>query len=1450
MHGLSDWWFEADFDGSDADPAQQEARLERRRTELKHLIELTSGVVVRLDEDGTIEFVDESVTSVLGFEQSQVVGEPFASLISDGTAAGTILGAESPVELVASLSETDEECSITLPAVTADGQTTQMELSVTALDGQGSYLCVLEESDEQPDLSGETIDSSDLVDAVGDPLYVLDGDGEIVRVNDAMVAYTGYERDELVGRAIGEILPAPEYTRATKRLASLATDEADTSDTFETTLVTKDGELIHSEAKVTVLTDDGEYVGSVGVLRDIRGRKQRERDLELLKQVLTRVFRHNVRNELTVIQTNAELLEHRVDADTEEFTDAILDTCRRLLGHSEKARLMEQVLDTDGREEIDLAATVLDLVTSVRERAPAATIDVDVTEPTNVEAHPDIARAVEELIENAIQHAPDDEEPTVHIWTDETDSFRTLFIEDESGGLADDEIDVLRQGEESELEHGSGVGLWLVRWLVDHSNAKMVAHRTEEGSLMGIRFPRHDRERGDTVRPDEPTPFTRAPAHVQELSPERFHGETVVGRMEELHRLEDTYDAVRRTGGHAVLVTGETGVGKTTLVTQFQRRLAESEDPPLLATGYCESTMTRPYHALQQALGDLPVETELKEALAGVRSRDSDDPETTKQRKQALFADVAETLRDLAMDHPVVLVIEDLQWADPGTVDLLRYLIEEVGRWALPILFVGTYRSEEIDDTHPIVEITDQTVETGRGTVLELDTFDPTDVRNLLAYMLDVEDIPESFVETVQNHTGGTPLFVAEIGRQLAETLGPSPDSTELPDDLETITLPDSVENAVTERISALSDPVQELLELGAVIGDAISFDVLRDATERTETELVESVDRLVHKHIWTRTDGELTFVHDVVREIALDQMSPERKRQLHGRVARAIERVHADELEAQYGRLATHYSGAGETARAVEYYGKSGAQAADAYAHKDAIESYERAIMLAEGPEISSDTLAELHADLADVFRAVGDLDSARDTAGDAVSVAPEESRQLCRSLGILAEVQTAQGDFELGSETTARQRDLAARLGATTLEAEAVRRLGVIAKNQGSFDRASEYYQTALTLAEAETARDFVATVQKELGIVAWRRGEYDTAHECFEESLTIAQNLNARALEAACLNNLGGLLSQEGAYDKAREYHEQSLAIKRDIGDRKGESYSLNNLGEILTWQGEYEQARSYYEQSLAIKRDIGDSRGQSETLHNLGITARLQGEYEQAQTHLQEGLSIARDIGDRLREAGNLYSLGEVACNRGAYDRAREQFEEALTIARELESPVERIDTLRGLGVVAREQGAYDQAAEYFDQILDTVSETEFPAEVARTHLEAARLALATEEYDTTHEHVDTAHELFEQLGVTLWIGRCRTVEGRLAAAEGANSAAVEHWEAALDTFEDIGAPQDVLGTLLLLVEHHRERGADDRAETVCRRARQHLDTAPEPVVDQYEQSVEHHTSALS
>jgi signal transduction histidine kinase len=225
-------------------------------------------------------------------------------------------------------------------------------------------------------------------------------------------------------------------------------------------------------------------------LRDITERRERERELELLKKVLTRVFRHNVRNELTVIQGHAELVRLADDEELTDHGDAIVESAQRLFDHSEKARLIEQVLETDSRDEKNIAREARAAVTSLSWEHSDADIEVDLPEEVSAEAHPQIRNAIEELVENAIIHVPPAESPEITVWLDEGDRTVTLYVEDNAGGLADHELQVLQEGRETDLEHGSGVGLWLVRWLVEASGAELIAYQVDDGTLMGIRFQR------------------------------------------------------------------------------------------------------------------------------------------------------------------------------------------------------------------------------------------------------------------------------------------------------------------------------------------------------------------------------------------------------------------------------------------------------------------------------------------------------------------------------------------------------------------------------------------------------------------------------------------------------------------------------------------------------------------------------------------------------------------------------------------------------------------------------------------------------------------------------------------------------------------------------------------------------------------------------------------------
>jgi PAS domain S-box-containing protein len=1383
-------------------------------------------VLIRLDDDGVVQSVTEARHSTLGYRTEQLAGRTLSSLLASESTPMQGSDVDSPEALEEMLLDAETE-AVTAPLEAADGRVVTVSFRTVPGRDDGGTVCLGHEVTVDVQEQGPR---DGVMDNIADPLYVLDAVDRFEQVNEAFVEYTGYEREELLGRDISEILPRSDYQRASVELQKLVDQDERESTTFETTFITKGGEQILTEAHATALTDeDGTYAGSVGVLRDIRERKHRERNLDLLKQVLTRVFRHNVRNSLNIATGHAELLDSAVNEGLQEHTEQILETLDELLSHTEKARLIETVMQRDELFEIDLVEKVTSVAEAAREEYPDATIDVEMPATAVVRAHPNLSKAIEELIENGIEHAPDDSPAHVEIWFDEQEGNNTLFVEDESGGLADHEIDVLERGEESDLEHSSGVGLWLIRWLVEYSNAKMIVHRTAKGSLMGIRFGQQpDSEPRDG---NDKSPLARTPAHIREISPKRFRGDTVIGRVEALGQLKDIYDSLQRSGGQAVLVTGEAGVGKTTLVEQFRDHVAMKEEP-VVGRGYCESGAQPSYHAFREVMAEVPGERNISEILADAADLSAEDADELEQRKRTLFADIADELRAVATEHPVVLFVEDMHWADQGTIELFEYLVEEVGRWGHPVLFLGTYRKSDIDGGHDVLEIADDTADAGRGTVIELEPFGQDNLESLLSYMLDIEELPDSFVEAVYEHTGGTPLFVNELGRHFVETLGPVQSRTDLPESLDGVAVPETVESAITERIEVLPEDIRPVVRLGAVIGREFSFDLLREASDRSIETLVQECNSLIQRQVWKRSDAGIEFVHGVMRETILDRLSSEERTRLHTAAAEAIQSVYPDAIDDRAGQIAHHYEVAGDTELAVRFYRRAGERARDLYAYDEAVAAFQQALAMGKEANLDDKKLATIAASLADMHQVMGAFDEARERAEAGLETAPDRSQERCELLGTLARARHAQSEWNRARETTDQQRELAIEIESKGFEAEALNLLGkatfelgnpdrafeyteqslAIAREiedlrkeytaltalgsitifRGEFDRSHEYLEESLEIARELGDSEGEAENLNNLGLAAVRRGEYDQGREYYEEALAIYREIGHIAGEAKILNNLGWVASMQGAYDPAGEYLQESLSAFREVGNPKGQGASLNSLGIAAIGQGEYDQAREHLKKSLAIFRDIGDRKGVGRSLVNLGTVAHDQGEYEQAREYLKESLAIYRDIGDRTAEGESLATLAAVERHQGEYERAREYVEETLLLARDIGDYESEAEGLIQRGRLAHRRGDHKDAEEAFESALEIVRGQGYDRRELRSLLGLAALARDGDDYGQASDYLETSRAVFEEGEHPFESARITLERARLALARGDTDTASERAERAYEVFADLGA----------------------------------------------------------
>lgn len=302
------------------------------------------------------------------------------------------------------------------------------------------------------------------VETMPDPVISVDRNGIVVDANPA--AQELFESREMIGEQT-----LAEFCEAYPEVYSL--HEASMERTTEVSLGTPDGTR-HFSVTVRPIRQAGSVTGSLIVLREITRLREREAELELLKQVLSRVFRHNIRNRLNVMDGHLTVIaEEFDDGECDVHTSTIAETIDQLLSHSDKAVDMEGVIDTDADSTIRLDHVARHELKALVADHPGIEITVD-CEDVSARCHPDIEKAIRELLENAVLHAynnQDDFRLRVTVCAD--DEMGRVIIEDSGPGIPNHEIEALNAGEETDLKHGSGVGLWLVRLLVKKSNGTL-----------------------------------------------------------------------------------------------------------------------------------------------------------------------------------------------------------------------------------------------------------------------------------------------------------------------------------------------------------------------------------------------------------------------------------------------------------------------------------------------------------------------------------------------------------------------------------------------------------------------------------------------------------------------------------------------------------------------------------------------------------------------------------------------------------------------------------------------------------------------------------------------------------------------------------------------------------------------------------------------------------------
>jgi len=463
----------------------------------------------------------------------------------------------------------------------------------------------------------------------------------------------------------------------------------------------------------------------------------------------------------------------------------------------------------------------------------------------------------------------------------------------------------------------------------------------------------------------------------------------VIGRDTELTALRALLDEASGGRGRTVLVAGEAGVGKSALLREFLEH-ATSAGARTLRGECTEVEARRPFGPLIDAFvaGSLPLPPELSQGGPGALPV----AELERYRVHGAFS---QALAELAANATVVVAIEDVHWADSATLELLPYLTRKLRDHR--VLVVGTYRDDELHRLHPLRATLAELKRLRLVTEIRLPGLGTDEVAAMIKETLRLGRAPTTaFREAIQERCEGNPFFIEEVLRTLVERgdLEYREGAWRRTKDVAELAIPDSVRDAVQQRLATLTPTARRVLQVAAVIGQRFVFDLLLRVTEVREGDLLDALREAIEAQLIVEeadaADEAYRFRHALTRESVIAELMRREQKVLHLEVAQALESS-ATDPESRVEELAYHFDRGGDEKRALRYHDLAARGAERALAFRREADHLERAIELAAAEREVGHLqlrLARAAHSSRDLARAIRAAEAARATfraAGDA---------------------------------------------------------------------------------------------------------------------------------------------------------------------------------------------------------------------------------------------------------------------------------------------------------------------------------------------------------------------------------------------------------------------------------------------------------------------------------
>jgi DNA-binding SARP family transcriptional activator len=880
-----------------------------------------------------------------------------------------------------------------------------------------------------------------------------------------------------------------------------------------------------------------------------------------------------------------------------------------------------------------------------------------------------------------------------------------------------------------------------------------------------------------------------------------------VGRIDAAAALEAAWAAVRERGFRVVLVAGEPGIGKTRLVREFART-AHERGATVLA-GSCREENLVPYQPFVEALGhyvacssaaELAVHVTPRRAQLAAIVPELEDPRTAsvptglgaEQERFRLFDAVSSLLADAAHLRPLVLVLDDLHWADQPSLLLLRHLAHSAQ--GAPLIVLGTYRPVEIDDEHPLAAALAELRRARTVERLSLSGLGEAEVAELIVGRAG-QGAPRGFVRRVANRSEGNPFFIEE----LLHDVGAEADW-----DVAAGGVPDSVRDLLLRRLRGLGDDCRQALSVAAVAGRDFELDLLERVLDHPRDRLIDLVEEAIDADVLVEPPqpvGRLSFSHALFRETIYEQLSATRKAAIHGRIAAAIEEIPTDRPDERAGTLAYHCRAAGELRKAFDYHCRAAAAAERVHAQETALENLDGAIVAGEmlGMTVTTEeTIRDLYRArawtlelLGEPERALADLEQALDGARAAGDRATEMHAQ--NSLGTHWHLLDPRASRRCHEEALR----IAEELGDDSGQVSALNRLSLVLANELEFAEAVELGERALEIARRAGDELAVSRAMDSLKFAALQLGDLERLEElCAELEQTQRQRGDLWYLQwTLCESSYAPL--ERCDWQEAERRVAEALATSERIGDSQTGVLICDTSSRIGRCRGDYAGSLAFGREALergethagwlgwaaaGLATPLLDLRAAEEAVAVLerGLAAaernRARGQIFRCLGALSSATRLAGsepDASALAERAGRIaeqvttppgkvdfwgeqayFAIAETHLAKGDIERAEEEMRGRLEAWERSGAKRSIVTTARALARCAEARGDWDSAARMLARSVEAAGEEGLLCERWQIEAGLARVAAATNQPEEAEDHDRRARELIEMMAASV------------------------------------------------------------------------------------------------